>query len=132
MAAPSRRPIFSPFFRFTPAVGVTRAVEESAAEASIEFAAFIRGYARARRADPRDDLISQLLAAESEGGKLSEDELVTTCILLLNAGHEATVHAIGNGAKAMLEHSVDPSKAFVNDKARGRTVEEGASARITA
>ena len=82
--------------------GVTRAVEESAAEAARAFAGFMRAHARARRSDLRDDLISQLLRAESDGGRLSEDELVTTCILLLNAGHEATVHAIGNGVKAML------------------------------
>ena len=92
--------------------GVTRAVEESAAEAAREFADFMRGYARARRSDLRDDLISQLLVAESDGGKLSEDELVTTCILLLNAGHEATVHGIGNGVKAMLEHGVDPARGL--------------------
>ena len=104
--------------------GVTRAVEESAAEASREFADFMRGYARARRADLRDDLISQLLVAESDGGKLSEDELVTTCILLLNAGHEATVHAIGNGVKAMLECGVDPRAAFATAKACAATVEE--------
>ena len=104
--------------------GLTRAVEESAAEASREFAEFMRGYSRARRADLRDDLISQLLAAESEGGKLSEDELVATCILLLNAGHEATVHGLGNGAKTMLELSVDPRGAFASDKARAATIEE--------
>src|SRR5271166_2975226 len=92
--------------------GVTRAVEESAAEASRAFAAFMRGYARARRSDLRDDLISQLLVAESDGGKLSEDELVATCILLLNAGHEATVHGIGNGVKTMLERSLDTREAF--------------------
>jgi cytochrome P450 len=104
--------------------GVTRAVEESAAEAAAEFAEFIRGYARARCADLHDDLISQLLVAESEGGRLSEDELVTTCILLLNAGHEATVHAIGNGVKAMLELSVDPREAFADGSRVAATVEE--------
>ena len=104
--------------------GVTPAVEDRAAEASREFADFMRGYARARRSDLRDDLISQLLAAESEGGRLSEDELVTTCILVLNAGHEATVHGIGNGAKAMLERAVDPREAFISDRARAATVEE--------
>jgi cytochrome P450 len=104
--------------------GVTRAVEDGAVEASREFADFMRGYARARHSDLRDDLISQLFVAESDGGKLSEDELVTTCILLLNAGHEATVHGIGNGAKAMLEHRVDPREAFASDKARVATVEE--------
>src|SRR5208337_3053778 len=104
--------------------GVTRAVEESAAEASRAFAAFMRGYTRARRSDFRDDLISQLLVAESDGGKLSEDELVATCILLLNAGHEATVHGIGNGVKAMLELGIDARGAFASDEARAATVEE--------
>ncbi len=104
--------------------GVTRAVEDSAAEAAREFADFVRGYARVRRSDLRDDLISQLLAAESDDGRLSEDELVATCILVLNAGHEATVHGIGNGAKAMLELAVDPREAFMSDRARAATVEE--------
>jgi cytochrome P450 len=50
--------------------------------------------------------------------------LITTCILLLNAGHEATVHAIGNGVKALLENRVDPAKAFASDAATAATVEE--------
>ena len=53
--------------------GVDRAVEDRAAEAAREFADFVRGFARARRRDLGDDLISQLLIAESDGGKLSED-----------------------------------------------------------
>ena len=104
--------------------GVTRAVEDSAADASAEFADFIRGYARKRRTDLRDDLIGQLLAAGSDGGRLSEDELVATCILLLNAGHEATVHGLGNGVKAMLELAPDPCGAFASEPARAATVEE--------
>src|SRR5271166_3867628 len=92
--------------------GADRGVEDRAAEAARAFAEFVRGFARARRGDLGDDLISQLLIAESEGGKLSEDELVSTVILLLNAGHEATVHAIGNGVKVMLEHGVDARSAF--------------------
>jgi cytochrome P450 len=104
--------------------GVTRAVEESAAEAASAFADFMRAHARARRSDLRDDLISQLLRVESDGGRLSEDELVTTCILLLNAGHEATVHAIGNGVKAALEHGVDAESAFATEASRAATVEE--------
>jgi cytochrome P450 len=58
---------------------------------------------QARRLSPGDDLLSQLIAAEAEGKSLSEDELITTAILLLNAGHEASVHAIGNGVKALIE-----------------------------
>jgi unspecific monooxygenase len=64
----------------------------------------------AGRAPRADDLISRLIEAEEEGGKLSQDELITTCVLLLNAGHEATVHGIGNGVKALLENGARPSE----------------------
>jgi unspecific monooxygenase len=84
----------------------------------------MRGYARARRDDLRDDLISQLLIAESEEGRLSEDELVATCILLLNAGHEATVHAIGNAVKGILERRLDPRTIFADARTTAATVEE--------
>ncbi|MFN3952862.1 MAG: cytochrome P450 [Pararhodobacter sp.] len=83
--------------------GRTRATEERAGRASAEFADFMRAYVDERRARPGDDLITHLIAAEEEGEKLSTDELITTCILLLNAGHEATVHGIGNGVKTLLE-----------------------------
>ena len=107
--------------------GVTRAVEERAAEAARAFADYVRGFARARRGDPGDDLVSQLLIAEGDGGRLSEDELVATVILLLNAGHEATVQAIGNGVKAMLEQGVD-----ARDGVRERKRDAGDSRRIAA
>ncbi len=104
--------------------GATRAVEDRAADAAHAFADYVRGFARARRGDPGDGLISQLLIAESNGGKLSEDELVSTVILLLNAGHEATVQAIGNGVKTMLEQRVDAREAFASESATRATVEE--------
>ncbi|WP_121629635.1 cytochrome P450 [Tropicibacter alexandrii] len=80
-----------------------RQVEDAAATAAREFGDFIRGYVEERRQTPADDLITQLIAAEEAGEKLSTDELITTCILLLNAGHEATVHTMGNGIKTLLE-----------------------------
>ena len=80
-----------------------RQIEDAAATAAREFADFIRGYVEERRHTPADDLITQLIAAEEAGEKLSTDELITTCILLLNAGHEATVHTMGNGIKTLLE-----------------------------
>jgi cytochrome P450 len=83
--------------------GVTRAVEDGAAAAAGEFSAFLTAYVEERRKRRADDLISRLIDAEEAGGKLSQEELIATCVLLLNAGHEATVHGIGNGAKAMLE-----------------------------
>jgi cytochrome P450 len=104
--------------------GANRAVEERAAKAARAFADYVRGFARARRGDPGDDLVSQLLTAESDGGKLSEDELVATVILLLNAGHEATVQAIGNGVKTMLDQGVDARAVFASESATLATVEE--------
>jgi len=83
--------------------GRTREMEDRAVAATEAFVAFLRAYVDERRARPADDLITQLIAAEAEGEKLSTDELITTCILLLNAGHEATVHTIGNGVKTLLE-----------------------------
>ncbi len=81
----------------------TREIEDAAVAATRDFSTFMRGYVDARRGDPRDDLITHLIAAEEGGEKLTTDELIATCILLLNAGHEATVHTIGNGVKAILE-----------------------------
>jgi cytochrome P450 len=104
--------------------GADRAAEDRAAEAARAFAHYVRGFARLRRADLGEDLVSQLLIAESDGGKLSEDELVATVVLLLNAGHEATVQAIGNGVKLMLEQGIDPAHAFANESATAATVEE--------
>ena len=81
----------------------TRATEDAAAYAARDFSDFLRRYVETRRDDPRADLITHLIASEEQGEKLSTDELITTCILLLNAGHEATVHTLGNGIKTLLE-----------------------------
>ncbi|UWQ80603.1 cytochrome P450 [Leisingera sp. S132] len=86
----------------------TEETEHAAAQASQEFTDFLRGYIDSRRNDPRDDLITRLIAAEEEGDTLSTDELIGTCVLLLNAGHEATVHSLGNGVKTMLQQGWQP------------------------
>jgi cytochrome P450 len=104
--------------------GVTRRTEEDAAAAAADFSAFLRSYVEDRRRRRSDDLISRLIDAEEAGGRLSEDELVATCILLLNAGHEATVHGLGNGVKAMLETSLDAAAAFADESASASLVEE--------
>lgn len=83
-----------------------RVIEDKAVRATMEFSAFMRDYITRRRQEPKDDLLSELIKAEEQGSKLTEDELVTTAILLLNAGHEATVHAIGNAIKCLLEHDI--------------------------
>lgn len=102
--------------------GRDRSVEDRANTAAAEFITFLRCYIDKRRSDPRDDLITHLIAAEEEGEKLTPDELIGTCILLLNAGHEATVHSIGNGVKCLLEHET-PRSALAPDRIAS-TVEE--------
>lgn len=73
--------------------------------ASAEFVGYLRELVRARRRSPGPDLISSLIVeTDGDGARLSEDELVTTCTLLLNAGHEATVNVVGNGVTALLLH----------------------------
>ena len=80
--------------------------EGRAVKASKEFSSFMRNYVEERRSKPKDDLITHLISAEENGEKLTTDELITTCILLLNAGHEATVHSLGNGIKVLLEKKI--------------------------
>ncbi len=98
--------------------GRTRAVEDAAVEATRAFSDYVRGHIAARRAQPADDLMSMLIAARDDGDRLSEDELVTTIVLLMNAGHEATVHAIGNAVATLLRFSAD-DEAFAAALATG-------------
>jgi len=69
-----------------------------------EFRAYLRALVVERRNRPRDDLLSDLVAAVDEGERLAEDELVATSINLLFAGHETTTNLIGNGTLALLRH----------------------------
>ncbi|PNG98893.1 cytochrome P450 [Streptomyces malaysiensis] len=75
-----------------------------AVRASVEFSAYLRGLIDERRKSPGDDLISGLIAAYDEGDRLTEQEMISTCVLLLNAGHEATVNSTGNGWWALFRH----------------------------
>lgn len=100
----------------------SRATEDAAARAAGDFAAFLRDYVEKRRAQPADDLITHLIAVESDGKALSTDALISTCILLLNAGHEATVHALANGVKTLLE--ADGPKDWLMPEKIDGTVEE--------
>jgi cytochrome P450 len=88
------------------------------------FSDFIRARAAERRATPGDDLLSVLVSAQADGDRLSEDELVSSTILLLNAGHEATVHQIGNAVTTILAEGGDPRRFFATPDAAARTVEE--------
>ncbi len=76
----------------------------SAIQASKEFTEWTRELIAKRRTWPTDDLVSALCTAETDEGRLTDDEIISTVVLLLNAGHEATVNTLGNGIVALLVH----------------------------
>jgi cytochrome P450 len=76
----------------------------AANRAAVEFQEYVRGLIAERRAHPRDDMVTALVEARVEGERLSDDEIVSTVIVLLNAGHEASVNTLGNGMLAFARH----------------------------
>jgi unspecific monooxygenase len=84
--------------------------ERDAVRASIEFSDYLRALSRDRRSRPEDDLISALTRAVVDGERLTENELIGTCVLLLNAGHEATVNVTVNGWWSLFRH---PEQLFM-------------------
>ncbi|MFF2326667.1 MULTISPECIES: cytochrome P450 [unclassified Streptomyces] len=87
-------------FELNPSDDTARA----AVRASLDFSAYLRELIEERRKRPGTDLISALIAAHDEGERLSEQEMISTCVLLLNAGHEATVNTTVNGWWTLLRH----------------------------
>ena len=81
---------------------VTKAEEQAAETASKEFATMITDMVESRKKNPTNDLVSELAQVEDSGEKLTLRELIATCVLLLNAGHEASVNAFGNGFVGVL------------------------------
>jgi cytochrome P450 len=79
-------------------------VAAAAQQARLEFADYFRELIAIRRARPADDLLSELIRAEDDGHRLTEAELIATCVLLLVAGHETTVSLISNAILALLRH----------------------------
>ena len=104
--------------------GVTREAELDANQASIEFMDYVRQTIAEHRRQPKEDLLTHMLTSEVGGEKLSEEEVISTTILLLNAGHEATVHTTGNAIKTILESGLDPASLFSSDAQAEATVEE--------
>ena len=76
----------------------------AANEAAAEFTAYVRELIADRRAQPRDDMVSALVEARVDGERLTDDQIVSTVIVLLNAGHEASVNTLGNGMLAFAHH----------------------------
>ena len=77
---------------------------EEANRAAAEFREYVHELIRERRARPREDMVTALLEARVDGGRLSDDEIASTVIVLLNAGHEASVNTLGNGMLAFARH----------------------------
>ncbi|TDQ05077.1 cytochrome P450 [Labedaea rhizosphaerae] len=76
----------------------------AAERAAAEFVAYMRSLAASRLGAPGEDLITDLVAVSEDGDRLTEDELIATAVLLLMAGHEATVNVIGNGVQALMRN----------------------------
>jgi cytochrome P450 len=100
--------------------------EERAAVSSAlgERDAYLRRVLARRRAQPRDDLLSALIAAEEAGDRLDDDEIVTMCELLLVAGNVTTTDLIGNGVWILLRHPTELSKLRAEPSLIDNAVEE--------
>lgn len=99
--------------------------KRQAQQAALEFAEYVRDLAQIRKKAPGRDLITDLAMVEENGEKLNMHELVATCILLLNAGHEASVNAFGNGMVEVLKN--EDQKSLLGSDAQShseRAVEE--------
>ena len=95
-----------------------------AKKAAAEFAEYVRSLAEHRKKNPGQDLITDLAMVEENGEKLNSHELVATCVLLLNAGHEASVNAFGNGMVAALERPDQAELLRRNSRAKTDTALE--------
>jgi cytochrome P450 len=101
------------------------ATESAAAEdAAAEFVAYLRALAATRARTPGDDLISDLVSVRDGTDRLTGDELVGTAVLLLMAGHEATVNVIGNGVLALMTHRTEWSRLVADPTLLPTAVEE--------
>ena len=99
-------------------------VVQQSRKARIALAEYFRELIAERRHSPRHDLLTGLIAAEEAGDKLSESELLATCILILIAGHETTVNLIGNGTLALLRHPDQLRRLRENPGLIGSAIEE--------
>lgn len=94
------------------------------AEAGLALAMYFDELVATRRAQPRDDLVSELIAAEDQGDRLTEEELRATLILLLVAGHETTMNLIGNGLYALFRNPEEMERLRADESLGKSAVEE--------
>ncbi len=97
---------------------------QTADDAARDFIRYVHGLIAARRQHPENDLISELVTVADGGEMLTLDEIVCTVIVLLNAGHEATVNTLGNGMRAMLLHPDQWARVSSGEVAPASAVEE--------
>ncbi len=99
-------------------------LQAQAERAGLEFAAYFSELIAARRASPANDLLTKLIRAEDDGERLTEDELIATCVLLLVAGHETTVGLISNAALALLRHRDQLAALIADPELAAAAIEE--------
>ncbi|MBU3716037.1 MAG: cytochrome P450 [Candidatus Nanopelagicaceae bacterium] len=99
-------------------------VKQEARKAASEFSQYVHELMLARKANPGSDLISELAQVEEAGERLSAHELIATCVLLLNAGHEASVNGFGNGMVALLNNQEQRKLLFRDPDKHGETAIE--------
>jgi cytochrome P450 len=97
---------------------------QRAEAATREMGGIFRELIAARRKAPRADLLSELVQLEDEGDRLTEDELVATCVLLLFAGHETTTHHLANGLLALLRFPAELARLRSDPRLAAAAVEE--------
>ncbi len=100
------------------------ALQSRIEDSTRDMAEYLRAVVAKRRDDPQDDLISRLIAARDEEGKLTDDELIATCILLMIAGHETTVNLIANGTLALMRHRDQWERLVADPSLAGNATEE--------
>jgi cytochrome P450 len=96
----------------------------TAVRACEEFGDYLVALSRERRARPQDDLVTALTQVVDDGDVLTEDELVGTCVLLLNAGHEATVGVTGNGWWSLIRNPAQLARLRADPSLLPTAVEE--------
>ncbi len=97
---------------------------DTAEAATREMAEYFRHHIAQRRAEPADDLLSELVHLEDDGDRLSEDELIATLILLLFAGHETTTNHLANGLLSLTQFPAEAAKLRANPAIAAAAVEE--------
>lgn len=105
-------------------VSPSESAQREAQQAATEFSKYVHDLMVVRKANPGGDLISELAQVEEAGERLSTHELIATCVLLLNAGHEASVNGFGNGMVALFKNPEQRDLLFKNIDEHAETAVE--------